>query len=131
MKQENQTRDGGKRRYGLYPSREGMSDPQRKSLARWANAFVALMAAAVLLLVVAGATGSSGLTVTFDSQGGSAAQSQSVPYGGLAAPPEAVARPGYTLTGWSRTPDGSEPWDFAADPVTEALTLYAVWAESR
>ncbi|MCC8076483.1 MAG: InlB B-repeat-containing protein [Clostridiales bacterium] len=34
---------------------------------------------------------------------------------------------GYTLEGWSLTPDGEQLWDFSSDAVEEDLTLYAVW----
>lgn len=120
------------RRYGLfgvsaYPQKSGMDDKQRKSMVRWANAVVAVIAVAVVVLVVVGALSSTGLTVTFDTQGGSQAAVQSVQHGGKATPPEAVVRPGYTLEGWSVTPDGSEPWNFEEDTVTEPLTLYAIW----
>ncbi len=117
------------RRYGLFgvSSTGGMQENQRKSMARWATAFVVAMAAAFLVLVVTGSTGAAGLTVTFDSQGGSEAASQSVLYGDTAEEPEDVVRVGYTLEGWSLTPDGEQLWDFSDDAVEENLTLYAVW----
>lgn len=119
------------RRYGLfgvsaYPKESGLDEKQRSSMARWAGVVVILLAAMVLFLVVAGSN-SGGLTVTFDSQGGSAAARQSVPYGGTASDPGEVIRPGYTLVCWSLTPDGGQPWDFDSDVVCETLTLYAVW----
>ncbi|MCD7917053.1 MAG: InlB B-repeat-containing protein [Clostridiales bacterium] len=122
------------RRYGLfgvsaYPKKSGMDGDQQKSMGRWSSALVALLAAAVVLLLIVGAGNSSGLTVTFDSQGGSAAQSQSVAYGGTVEEPENVVRPGYTLVCWSLTPDGDEAWDFASDTVEEGITLYAIWEE--
>lgn len=40
-----------------------------------------------------------------------------------------VSREGYTLTGWSATQDGSEPFDFTK-PITGHTTLYAVWEEN-
>lgn len=123
---------GARRRYGLfgvsaYPQKSGMDENQRKSMVRWANAVVAVIAVAVVVLVVLGALSSDGLTVTFDTQGGSQAAIQSVQHGGKLTPPVDVVRPGYVLEGWSVTPDGSELWDFETDTVTETLTLYAVW----
>ncbi|MCD8053102.1 MAG: InlB B-repeat-containing protein [Lachnospiraceae bacterium] len=117
------------RRYGLFgvSSTGGMSESQRTSMARWATAFVVIMAVAFLALVVFGSNRASGLTVSFDSQGGSEAVSQSVQYGETIGEPENVVRVGYTLTGWSLTPDGEQLWDFASDTVEENLTLYAVW----
>lgn len=117
------------RRYGLFgvSATGGMSESQRKSMTRWATAFVVVLAAVFLVLVVTGSTGAAGLTVTFDSQGGSAAASQSVLYGDTAEEPEDVVRVGYTLVGWSLTPDGEQLWDFSSDTVEENTTLYAVW----
>lgn len=120
------------RRYGLFgvSSTGGMQESQRKSMARWATAFVVFLAAAFLFLVISGSMGSVGLTVTFDSQGGSEAATQSVLYGGTVEEPEDVVRVGYTLTGWALTPDGDSLWDFASDTVEENITLYAVWEAS-
>ncbi|MCD8085006.1 MAG: InlB B-repeat-containing protein [Clostridiales bacterium] len=122
------------RRYGLfgvsaYPKKSGMDEAQQKSMGRWSSALVAVLAAAVVLLIIIGSRGSGGLTVTFDSQGGSVAASQSVAYGGTVEEPENVVRPGYTLICWSLYPDGSEAWDFSSDIVEEGITLYAVWEE--
>lgn len=129
---QEETSGNHRRRYGLfgvsaYPQKSGMDEKQRKSMARWANAVVAVIAVAVVVLVFLGAQSSAGLTVTFDTQGGSQAAMQSVQHGGKLTEPEEVVRPGYELEGWSVTPDGSEPWDFQNDVVTETLTLYAVW----
>ncbi len=107
-----------------------MDDTQRRSVGRWSSALVAVMAALVLILVIVGAGSSGGLTVTFDTQGGSAAETQSVPYGGTVEEPEDVVRPGYTLAYWSLYPDGSEAWDFSSDTVEEGITLYAIWEKA-
>ncbi|MCC8099183.1 MAG: InlB B-repeat-containing protein [Clostridiales bacterium] len=133
-REEERESSSPQRRYGLfgvstYPKKSGMDDAQRRSMGRWSSALVAVMAALVLILVIVGAGSSGGLTVTFDTQGGSAAESQSVPYGGIVEEPEDVVRPGYTLVCWSLYPDGSEAWDFSSDTVEEGITLYAVWAE--
>ncbi len=121
-----------RRRYGLfgvsaYPAKSGLDETQRKSLARWAGGVVLLLTAAVVLLLVFSSS-SPGLTVTFDSQGGSQAEPQHVQYDGLAEEPDLVVRPGYVLVGWSTAPDGAPLWDFSTDTVTGTLTLYAIWA---
>ncbi len=131
---EERESSSSQRRYGLfgvsaYPKKSGMDEAQQKSMSRWSSALVALLAAAVVLLIIVGSGSAGGLTVTFDSQGGSAAESQSVAYGGTVEEPENVVRPGYTLVCWSLTPDGDEAWDFASDTVEEGITLYAVWEE--
>ncbi len=122
----------GARRYGLfgvsaYPERQGMEEEPRQSMSRWAGGVILFLMAGVMALLLMAGSGSKGLTVTFDSQGGSEAAVQSVPFGGTVEEPDPVARPGYVMKGWSVTPDGSQPWDFDQDTVTEALTLYAVW----
>nr|WP_297173644.1 InlB B-repeat-containing protein [uncultured Agathobaculum sp.] len=120
-----------RRRYGLfgvsnYPAKSGLDERQRASMARWAAGVVALLAVAVIVLLLISSK-SPGLTVTFDSQGGSEAAVQHVKYGALAQEPEPVVRPGYTLAGWSIAPDGAPLWDFSSDTVTGTLTLYAIW----
>ena len=65
-------------------------------------------------------------TVTFDTDGGSAVDTQTIPYGEKAETPAVPARTGYTFAGWER--DG-KAYDFAA-PVTEDLTLTARWTRS-
>ena len=66
-------------------------------------------------------------TVTFDTNGGSAVESQTVAYGGQAAAPAAPAKPGYTFAGWER--DG-KAYDFTA-PVTANMTLTARWTANQ
>lgn len=122
---------GGGRRYGLfgvsaYPDKKGVPDAQRRSMVRWINVVIVLTTAAVLLLIIMGSH-SGGLTVAFDSQGGSTVDEQLVLFGGKAEPPGEVLRPGFSLTGWSVTPDGSQLWDFDTDVVREGMTLYAIW----
>lgn len=119
------------RRYGLfgvsaYPRASDVNEAQKRSMLRWSGLFTALLAGTVLLLILMGSH-SGGLTVTFDTQGGSAAARQSVPYGGAVSEPEEVLRPGYVLTGWSVSPDGEPLWAFDRDTVTETLVLYAIW----
>lgn len=129
---ETPERASTRRKYGLfgvstYPSKSGLDAEQRKSLSRWAAAVVLILAAAVVVLLAV-SSASPGLTVTFDSQGGSRADIQHVQFGDLVEEPDTVVRPGYVLTGWSTAPDGAPMWDFSADTVTGTLTLYAVWA---
>lgn len=133
--EEKQTQPSGgeqpaRRRYGLFgfsaAPDAGLDEARRHALARWSGILVAMLAVAVVVLLFAAAQ-SPGLTVTFDTQGGSAVASQSVGYGELLAPPEQTVRPGYAFVGWSTAPDGAPLWDFSADTVTDTLTLYALW----
>ena len=67
-------------------------------------------------------------TVEFDSNGGTAVKEQTgIRYGGRIEKPEDPKRPGYIFLGWY---DGSTPWDFARDVVTnDYICLTAKWAE--
>ncbi|EEV19180.1 repeat protein, partial [Treponema vincentii ATCC 35580] len=76
-----------------------------------------------------------GHTVTFDANGGSypdgtTAVSKHVLYGSTVSEPDPLpVKQGYYLPGWYRTADGSgQAWNFAADTVTNDITLYAGWA---
>ena len=62
-------------------------------------------------------------TVTFDTDGGSKVNSQTVPYGETAKTPAIPAKTGYTFAGWYL--DG-KAYDFTA-PVTANMTLTAKW----
>jgi uncharacterized repeat protein (TIGR02543 family) len=74
--------------------------------------------------------GGTAYTVTFDSQGGSAVDAQTVAAGARAAEPgTAPVKAGYTFGGWYRDPAGTAPWDFNAGTVTADITLYAKWTK--
>lgn len=65
-------------------------------------------------------------TVTFDSNGGSAAASQTVVAGQTATEPEAPTKEGYYFNGWFSDTELTICYDFTA-PVTGDITLYAAW----
>lgn len=65
--------------------------------------------------------------VTFDTNGGSAVDSQAVDDGATAVKPADPTRDGYAFNGW--TLDG-KPYDFAT-PVTGDITLEAQWERSE
>jgi len=65
--------------------------------------------------------------VTFDSQGGSAVDAQTVEEGGLITEPTAPTKTGSTFGGWYKEPWSTNPWDFDSDTVTADMTLYAKW----
>lgn len=67
--------------------------------------------------------------VTFDSNGGSTVESQTVEYGDKATAPETPKFEGHKFVGWSLTPDGSEPVDFNAE-IKGNVTCYAIWNET-
>ena len=67
-------------------------------------------------------------TVTFESNGGTAVESQIVTEDDCALEPGEPERDGYTFEGWYSDSNLSFAYDFAA-PVTGNITLYAKWAE--
>jgi uncharacterized repeat protein (TIGR02543 family) len=67
-------------------------------------------------------------TISFNSNGGSAVASITVPCGDAAAEPDAEPTlDGYSFEGWYADPELNEPYEFGV-PVTSDMTLYAKWA---
>ena len=65
-------------------------------------------------------------TVTFESNGGSAVDPQTVEENALAAEPTAPTRSGYRFTGWYTDAALTEQFVFTT-PITGDITLYAGW----
>jgi uncharacterized protein (TIGR02145 family)/uncharacterized repeat protein (TIGR02543 family) len=65
--------------------------------------------------------------VIFNSQGGSAVDSQMVNYNVTARTPSAPTKTGYTFGGWYKEAACTNQWTFATDKVTGNVTLYAKW----
>ncbi len=63
--------------------------------------------------------------VTFDANGGTTVQSQTVKSGSYAIEP-ATSREGYTLTGWYTSATGGYKFNFST-PISGNITLYARW----
>lgn len=63
-------------------------------------------------------------TVTFDTRGGSAVESQIVPHMGNAKSPTEPTKEGYVFAGWYTSAE--ERWSFD-QPVADDITLYAYW----
>ena len=68
--------------------------------------------------------------VTFNSNGGSAVESQSVISGDAATKPNDPTKDGNVFTGWYRDANLTEIYNFAA-PVESDLTLYARWGNAQ
>ena len=67
-------------------------------------------------------------TVTFDSQGGSAVESQRVLKGNPARAPESPTRDDFIFQGWYQSKEEDAAlWNFATDRVNADITLYAFW----
>ncbi len=67
-------------------------------------------------------------TVSFDSRGGTAVDTQTINHGDTASEPTAPTRQNYTFDGWYEESIGTTAWDFA-QAITEDRTLYAKWLE--
>lgn len=66
-------------------------------------------------------------TVSFDSQGGSEVDVQTVEQGDKVTEPTAPTRTDYAFGGWYKESGCSNAWNFTTDIVTENITLYAKW----
>ena len=70
----------------------------------------------------------SGYTITFDAQGGSdVAALTDVAFNTTITAPTAPTKEGYTFDGWYKEAGCVNVWNFAADVVTDDITLYAKW----
>ncbi|MBP3666074.1 MAG: VWA domain-containing protein [Clostridia bacterium] len=69
-------------------------------------------------------------TVTFDTLGGSAVESQQVENGGLAVRPDVPTREGHVFVGWYADAEFENLFDFAA-PITKSCTVYAYWINTE
>ncbi|MEY9972592.1 putative repeat protein (TIGR02543 family) [Lysinibacillus sp. RC46] len=70
-------------------------------------------------------------TVTFDSNGGSEVQPQTVGFNDLVKAPTTLMKDGYQFTGWYKDAELKNVWDFAKDKVTSDITLYAKWTKDN
>ena len=68
-------------------------------------------------------------TVDFYTNGGSAVESQTIPYGKAVVRPQDPVRQGYSFEGWFTDSTLTAGYYFAS-PVTENLTLYAKWSST-
>ena len=72
----------------------------------------------------------SAYTVSFNTNGGSTIESQSVKSGEKAKSPEPPEMEGYTFDGWYSDDALTEKFDFA-EKITKNITLYAKWTEIK
>ena len=66
-------------------------------------------------------------TVTFNSNGGSAVDSQTIEKGGKVTQPTAPEKTGNTFGGWYKDSELTTAWTFGTDTVLKNMTLYAKW----
>ena len=81
----------------------------------------------VIIMLVAVDLKDPGLTITFDSLGGTAVASQKQMYGEHLVLPEPPTREGYAFTGWYKDYACFDPWNTEADTIQSEMTLYAGW----
>lgn len=89
--------------------------------------WVIIVLCAALIVCLAIGISNRGYQVSFDTQGGTAVESQKRMYGELIEEPEVPTREGYQFDGWYRDANTVESWDMSRDTVTESMTLYAAW----
>ena len=77
-----------------------------------------------------GGSGITSYTVTFDSNGGSAVQSQSVTSGGKAVKPTDPSKEGFAFAGWYLDKETTTEYDFSK-LITGNITLYAKWVQNE
>ena len=76
------------------------------------------------ILLITGCTPKLPVLVTFDSQGGSAVDSQIVSDDEKATKPTTPTKEGYTFGGWYKESGCTNVWDFDTDTVTSDVTLF-------
>jgi uncharacterized repeat protein (TIGR02543 family) len=69
-------------------------------------------------------------TVTFNTNGGTSVESQTVAEGGKATEPAAPAKTGLSFGGWYKEAGLTTLWNFATDTVTADITLHAKWTNN-
>lgn len=69
-------------------------------------------------------------TVSFETNGGSRIENQTVQYGEKIVRPQDPVREGYQLEGWYTDIDMKNAWAFDTDVVQGNITLYAKWTQA-
>ena len=109
------------------------NEEQRKDLYKDTNGSVKTLNVVIIVCVLAIIAFAAlslrnpGLTVTFDSMGGTDVAPQKQVYGELLTPPDSPTREGYAFTGWYKDYACYEPWNTEVDTIQSEMTLYAGW----
>lgn len=69
------------------------------------------------------------ITVTFDSNGGSAVDSAAYEYNQSVLAPTDPTKDGFEFIGWFTDREMTDKWDFESGKITETITLYAKWVQ--
>ena len=88
-----------------------------------------IIAACILVIIVVVALNliNPGITVSFNSLGGTDVAPQEQEYGKLLEEPVSPTREGYVFTGWYKDTACFEPWNMDSDIIETDITLYAGW----
>ena len=119
------------------PDRPEESTPKFRGLYRYVNISVKSLdriifaCLAVIVLVVALELRNPGLTVTFDSKGGTDVPAQTQMYGQPLDEPQPPSREGYVFTGWHKDAGCDVQWDLETDRIEADITLYAGWQKNE
>ena len=70
------------------------------------------------------------VTVTFNTNGGSAVASQTITAGGKVAKPTDPTKDGYTFDGWYKEAALATAFDFENDTINDNTIIYAKWTEN-
>lgn len=81
----------------------------------------------ILALVMKLLISNPGLTVSFETDGGSRVENAEYLHGDLITPPAKPVKEGFVFTGWYKDPNCKTQWDFQKDTVGQTMTLYAGW----
>ena len=68
--------------------------------------------------------------VTFDSNGGTTVDSQTIGYNNKVVEPTDPTKPNAEFLGWYKDNNFETPWNFDTDKVTENTTIYAKWVNT-
>ena len=92
---------------------------------------VIILGLAAMAVLIPYLSANGGFTVTFDSLGGTAVESQKLRYGDAIVMPDTPTREDYVFDGWTYDKDGKRAVDFSTATADKSTTLYARWVEKE
>ena len=90
---------------------------------------VIILGLVAMALLIPYLSAKGGFTVSFDSTGGTAVESQRLRYGDSIKAPADPTREDYIFCGWYYDRDGKNAVDFSTATAESSTTLFAVWKE--
>ena len=92
---------------------------------------VIILGIAIMAILIPYLSFKGGFTVSFDSLGGTAVESQKLRYGDVIEMPVSPTRENYVFDGWYYDKDGKRAVDFSTATADKSTTLYAHWIEKE